>query len=118
MAHFAKLDATNVVLEVLVVDNKDTVDSDEKEVEQIGIDFLKELTGWPFWKKTSINNNIRKNYAHVGFKYDESLDVFYDHVKPFDSWIFNKEVMEWQAPVDQPADIPGVIHMWSELTKV
>lgn len=74
MAHFAKLDENNIVLEVNVVNN-DALDASNEEAS--GITFLTEWSGgYSNWKQTSYNGNIRKNYAGVGYTYDLSRDAF------------------------------------------
>ena len=76
MAHFAELDGNNVVLRVIVVDNKDCSTPDGTEVEAIGAAFCQRLFGGN-WKQTSYNGNFRKNYAGIGYTYDASNDYFY-----------------------------------------
>lgn len=77
MAHFAELDENNVVLRVIVVDNKDTTDDQGVEREEVGINFCKSLFGeHTRWAQTSYNNNIRGKYAIVGDTYDPELDKF------------------------------------------
>jgi hypothetical protein len=61
MAHFAKIGLNNIVTEVLVVANRETMDAQGNEQESIGIEFLKTLTGHETWIQTSYNGNIRKN---------------------------------------------------------
>ena len=75
MAHFAELDANNVVLRVIVVGNKDTSDANGVEKEHIGAAFCERLFGGT-WKQTSYNGNIRKNYAGIGYTYNPSIDAF------------------------------------------
>jgi hypothetical protein len=75
MAHFAELDANNVVLRVIVVGNPDTADANGVEKEYIGAAFCERLLGGT-WKQTSYNGNIRKNYAGIGYTYDAGLDAF------------------------------------------
>jgi hypothetical protein len=73
MAHFAKLDDNNIVIEVNVVDNN-VLTTDE---ETSGIAFLTQWSGgYTNWKQTSYNNNIRYNYAGIGYTYDEVADAF------------------------------------------
>ena len=73
MAHFAQLDENNIVTQVIVVSNEDIKDSDGNESELTGIAFCKSLIGSnTIWKQTSYNANIRKNYAGIGFTYDET----------------------------------------------
>lgn len=74
MAHFAKLDDNNKVLEIHVVANA-ALDSNNEE--QSGIDFLIEWSGgYPYWKQTSYNGSFRYNYAGVGYIYDPIDDAF------------------------------------------
>jgi hypothetical protein len=74
MAHFAKLDENNQVIEVHVVANA-ALDSDNEE--QSGIDFLTNWSGgYPYWKQTSYNSSFRYNYAAVGYTYDPIDDAF------------------------------------------
>jgi hypothetical protein len=75
MAHFAKLDENNVVLQVIVVHNNEMLDSTGVEQEALGQAFCTNLLGGN-WKQTSYNGNIRKNYAGVGFTYNPMLDEF------------------------------------------
>jgi hypothetical protein len=53
MASFAKIGLNNKVIEVLSVNNEVLKDSNGIEQENIGIDFLTKLTGYPVWKQTS-----------------------------------------------------------------
>ena len=112
MAHFAQTE-NNIVTKVIVVDNKDTANEEGIEIEQIGIDFCSNLLGGT-WKQTSYNAKIRKNYAGVGYTYDETLDAFIPP-KPFDSWILDTDKAQWKAPVDYPNDDKK--YSWNEETK-
>ena len=114
MAHFAKLDENNVVLEVNVVNNSDCMDANGVEREEIGIAFLVQWSGgYPYWKQTSYNGNIRKNYAGIGFTYDAERDAFIPP-QPFESWVLNEETCRWDAPTPMPQD--GEMYMWNEET--
>jgi hypothetical protein len=74
MAHFAKLDNNNIVLEVHVVNN-DALDSNNEE--QSGVEFLTQWSnGYTNWKQTSYNGNIRGKYASIGDTYDQVQDIF------------------------------------------
>jgi hypothetical protein len=101
MATFAKLGLNNKVIEVLSVHNNELLDSNGVEQEVNGIDFLTKLTGYPVWKQTSYNNNIRKNHAGIGYTYDEDRDAFIAP-KPYASWILNEDTCLWEAPVALP----------------
>jgi hypothetical protein len=109
MAHFAKLGVGNIVEQVVVVSN------DIATTEQAGVDFLNNLYKTrDVWKQTSYNNNIRKNYAGIGFKYDQTRDAFIAP-KPFNSWILNEDTCQWEAPVAKPDDDQD--YKWNETIK-
>ena len=101
MASFAKIGLNGKVIAVHSVVNEVLHDSNGVEREDIGIDFLTKLHGWAIWKQTSYNNNIRKNYAGIGYKYDQTRDAFISP-KPFNSWILNEDTCRWEAPVAMP----------------
>ena len=85
MAYFAKLGIGNIVETVTAVHN------DIATTEQAGIDFLNNLYNTrDVWKQTSYNGNIRKNFAGVGYSYDQTRDAFIAP-KPYASWILNEE---------------------------
>ena len=113
MAHFAELGQNNVVLRVIVVDNRDTSTPDGTEVEPIGVAFCQRLFGGN-WVKTSYNGNIRKNYAGIGYTYDSGIDAFIPP-KPFPSWVLNQTTAQWEAPVAMPTD--GKRYSWNEQTQ-
>lgn len=112
MAHFAKLDEDNNVIGVHVVNNE-VITVDGVESEQLGIEFLSELHKHIFWKQTSYNGSIRKNYAGIDFTYDSNRDAFIPP-KPWDSWILNETTCQWNAPVAYPLD--GENYLWNEET--
>lgn len=109
MAHFAELDANNVVLRVIVVDNKDTADANGVEKEHIGAAFCERLFGGN-WKQTSYNGNIRKRYAGIGYTYSVAFDAFIPP-QPFPSWTLDVD-RNWQPPVAMPTD--GGRYSWNE----
>ena len=112
MAHFAQLDSNNIVLQVIVVGNKDCLDENGNESEFTGIQFCKSLFGEETnWIQTSYNGNFRKNYAGIGYKYEEKLDAFIPP-KPFESWILNEETCAWESPVPYLDD--GNLYFWNE----
>ena len=111
MAHFAKLE-NNVVTQVIVVSNQDILDEQGQESEQKGIDFCTNLLGGT-WKQTSYNGNFRKNYAGIGYTYDEGRDAFIEP-KPYNSWLLNETSCQWKAPVDYPTDDKK--YTWNEAT--
>lgn len=119
MAHFVKLGMGNKVIQGVVVHN------DVATTEQAGIDFLNNLYKTnDVWKQTSYNTYggehklggtpFRKNFAGLGFKYDESLDAFIPP-RPFTSWTLNEETCLWEAPIARPED--GQDYIWNEDTQ-
>ena len=105
MAHFAQVDENNVVTQVLVVPD---------EQEHRGQDFLAvDLGLGGRWIQTSYNNRIRKQYAGIGYTFDEAADVFVAP-QPFPSWSLD-ENHDWQAPKPRPED--GLVYFWNEETQ-
>ena len=109
MSHFAKLDDNNIVTFVTVGRQED----DGLEAE------LTARTG-DVYRQTSYNTHggvhytdgepsedqtkaLRKNYAGVGFTYDEGRDAFIPP-KPFESWVLDEDTCLWQAPLPYPED--------------
>jgi len=111
MAHFAQLE-NNIVTQVIVVSNQDIVDENGQESEQKGIDFCSNLLGGT-WLQTSYNGRIRKNYAGIGYTYDEGRDAFIAP-KPYNSWLLDETTAQWKAPVDYPTD--DKMYSWDEDT--
>lgn len=120
MAHFAKLDENNIVTFVTVGRQED----DGKEQE------LCDRTG-DVYRQTSYNTQggvhytdgvpsadqskaFRKNYAGIGYTYDEQRDAFIPP-KPFESWLLNEDSCLWEPPVEYPTD--GGLYQWDETTQ-
>jgi hypothetical protein len=98
MAHFAKLGVGNIVEQVIVISN------DVATTEQAGVDFINKIYNTrDVWKQTSYNNNIRKNFAGIGYQYDQTRDAFIAP-KPYTSWILNEQTCNWESPVAKPSD--------------
>ena len=89
MSHWAEIDSNNKVLRVLVGDNNDP-NGDE------GYQWLIDNLGGT-WIKTSYNANIRKNYAGIGYIYDEVRDAFIAP-KPDNATGFNEDTCQWILP--------------------
>ena len=107
MAHFAKLGIGNIVEKVEVVSNNIAT------TEQAGVDFLRNLYNDQNaqWFQTSYNNNIRKNFAGIGYTYDQARDAFIEP-KPYPSWTLNDTTCLWEAPVAYPDDDNN--YSWNE----
>tara|TARA_R100000664_G_C2739119_1_gene127909 strand:- start:925 stop:1275 length:351 start_codon:yes stop_codon:yes gene_type:complete len=109
MASFAKLGLGNIVEKITSVDDSIAT------TEQAGVDFLNNLYHTrDAWKQTYIDGSQRKNYAGIGYWYDENRDAFIAP-KPFDSFILNETTCRWEPPVVKPDD--GQIYNWNENTK-
>jgi len=103
MAHYAFLDENNIVTEVIV--GKDETDTTH-DWEQFYGEFRGQVC-----KRTSYNGNIRKNYAGIGYTYDEQRDAFIPP-QPYPSWTLVEEICQWAAPVAYPTD--GKAYVWDE----
>jgi hypothetical protein len=114
MAHFAKLDENNVVVEVHVVNNDDVLNLPFPASEPVGVQFLTNWSGgYTRWKQTSYNNNFRVRYAGIGDTYDAERDAFIPP-KPFPSWVLNEDTVLYEPPVPYPTD--GKLYDWDEST--
>ena len=113
MAHFAKLGLDSKIIAVIYVNNEVLKDTNGVEKEVNGIEFLTKLYNYPFWKQTSYNTHggvhdnggtpFRKNYAGIGYKYDQTRDAFIAP-KPFNSWLLNESTCRWESPIPLPTD--------------
>ena len=122
MATFAKLDLDNKVIQVVSLHNNELM-VDGVENEQKGIDFLHTIyASNTVWKQTSYNTlgdvhglggtPFRKNYAGIGFTYDEERDAFIPP-QEFPSWTLNEDTCHWEPPVSYPTDGS---YRWNEET--
>ena len=103
MAHFARIDENNIVIDVQVVHNS---------LEHRGADFLSiDLGLGGRWIQTSYNGNFRRRFAGIGYTYDEYSDVFLEP-KPFHSWKLDSD-WKWVAPIAMPEEGE---YYWDELT--
>ena len=123
MATFAKLDSNNIVLEVHSLHNDVLLDGGETEQEIKGINFLKKLYNWDYWKQTSYNTSggvhrlggtpFRKNHAAKGYTYDAGRDAFIAP-QPYASWTLNDDTCLWDPPIPYPDDDNN--YEWNEET--
>ena len=115
MAYYAFLDSNNVVTEVIAGVDENIIQTDTDGT-QVGGNteawetFYGNLRG-QVCKRTSFNASIRKNYASIGYTYDEAKDAFIP-IKPYESWILDEATCLWQAPTPYPTD--GENYKWSE----
>ena len=106
MAHYAYLDENNVVVDVITGRDENDLIAGVTNWE----DYYSEKSGMPV-KRTSYNGNIRKNYAGIGYTYDDQRDAFIPP-KPFDSWVLDEDTCRWKAPKPYPED--GLSYEWNE----
>jgi hypothetical protein len=97
MAHYAFLDDNNIVTEVIT-------GKDENEL----LDGLTPEEWYGNFRgqrciRTSYNGNIRKNFAGIGYTYDEQRDAFIAP-KLYVSWVFNEDTCTWEPPIPYPVD--------------
>jgi len=119
MAHFAELNSSNEVLQVIVISNED-VDAnggdESTQAETFVASIVPYTTGGVAWKQTSYNNNFRKQYAGINYTYDSSKDMFIS-IKPYPSWSLDSND-DWKAPVTYPTvteiNSVGVVISWDE----
>lgn len=112
MSHFAKLDENNMV--VFVTRGRQEDDGKEQELsDRTGDRYVQ--TSYNTRGGVHINGGtpLRKNYAGIGFTYDETRDAFIPP-QPYASWVLNEETCLWESPVPYPAD--GQMYRWDEAT--
>jgi hypothetical protein len=116
MAYFAKLGTGNIVETVISINNAVITDANGVEQEQLGVDFINKLYNTrDVWKQTSYNKTFRKNYAGIGYSYDQQRDAFIEP-KPYNSWILNEDTCNWEAPVIKPTTVleDNQYYSWNE----
>lgn len=99
MAHFAELDHNNIVQRVIVIHNNVLISEDGSEKEHLGIEYCKNFYGGT-WIQTSYNDNFRKMYAGIGYKYIPEEDIFipgnFSSGKEFDEWLYGEKLKDEQ----------------------
>tara|TARA_R110000772_G_scaffold3290_4_gene11862 strand:+ start:276 stop:617 length:342 start_codon:yes stop_codon:yes gene_type:complete len=91
MAHWAEIDDDGLVLRVTVGNNDEPDEGYQWLVDNLG----------GTWVQTSYNRTFRKNYAGIGFTYDETRDAFIPP-QPYASWVLDEDTCLWVAPVPMP----------------
>jgi hypothetical protein len=115
VAHFAKINETNIVTQIVVVNNNDVGNLEFPASEPLGQNFLAIFYGdKSVWRQTSYSGAFRKNFAGIGYFYDEKRDSFIAP-QPYPSWLLNAETCRWQSPVPYPED--GNLYIWDEATQ-
>lgn len=94
MAHYALLNENNIVVKVIVgIDESESINGLTPEEFYGQLQNLKCV-------RTSYNNRIRKQFAGIGYKYDENDDVFIAP-SPYPSWQLDAN-FDWQPPTPKP----------------
>jgi hypothetical protein len=120
MAHYAFLDENNIVTQVIVgVEENELIEGLDPEI------WYGNFKG-QVCKRTSYNTvgnvhlsggtPLRKNFASVGFIYDESWDAF-RAPQPFPSWKLDYETFTWIPPVPYPELNEGDAWRWGEINQ-
>lgn len=116
MAHYALINSDNIVVQVITgideniiqTDTDGTVVGGSSEAWENFYSSLPWFAGL-YCKRTSYNNNIRKQYAGIGFTYDTNVDIFIAP-QPYPSWSLDNN-FDWQPPTPMPTE--GV-WIWNE----
>ena len=117
MAHYAFLDNNNVVTEVITgIDETELIDGLNPEIWYGNFRGQKCVrTSYNTYGGVNTNNvPFRKNYAGIGFTYDEQRNAFIPP-SPFLSWVLNEDTCLWQAPTPMPTN--GKPYSWNEDSK-
>ena len=110
MAHYAFLGADNVVTEVITgIDETELIEGLLPET------WYGNFRG-QLCKRTSYNNNIRYNYAGIGYTYDAARDAFIAP-QPYASWVLDEATCRWTAPVPMPVPNNPPFYVWDEATE-
>jgi hypothetical protein len=113
MAHYAFLDANNIVTEVITgkSEGEDGVDWEQWYGEFRG-QVCKRTSYNTFGGQHPEGKPFRKNYAGIGYTYDAQRNAFIPP-QPFASWVLNEDTCLWDAPVPMPTDEQ---YYWDEAT--
>jgi hypothetical protein len=111
MAHYAILDNNNIVVQVHVGKNEDEGDINWEEY------YGAKRTSFNTSGGIHLNNGtpFRKNYAGIGYTYDEERDAFIPP-QPYASWTLNEDTCLWDSPVAHPSEESsgGNPYVWDE----
>jgi hypothetical protein len=129
MAHYARIDSGNIVVDIQCVNNWDITDANGIEIESKGVEILERVTGKTGWVKCSYNTignkhilggtPFRYNYPSKGDRYDSIKDAFIPQ-KPVDfpSYVFDEVNLIWTNPVPYPTGTPeDKLYIWNEVER-
>jgi hypothetical protein len=116
MAHFAKIDNDNIVLQVLTLDNVNMLNESNVETESVGQAYLEQHNNWPanLWIQASFNTvenkhlnggtPFRGNYPGIGYTWDSTNQIFWPP-KTYGSWVKNTTDARWQSPIGDAPEL-------------
>jgi len=116
MSHFAKIDGDGIVTQVIAIE-KDVLDSGKWGNPNDWVQTSYNTRGGVHYAPNSNDPDggiaLRKNYAGIGYTYDQTRDAFIEP-KSFSSWVLNEDTCKWDAPTPMPDD--GKDYIWDEDT--
>jgi hypothetical protein len=113
MAHFAQVDADNIVTRVIVI-SQENIDSGNWGTPSSWIQTSYNTRGGKHYDQDGVEDSgvaLRYNYAGAGYTYDADKDAFIPP-KPYPSWTLVEATCQWEAPVAYPDD--GKMYRWDE----
>lgn len=124
MANFARLSSLNEVVEIIVINDDDILDSDGNVSETLGQEFCARVLEGRYpedhkWIMCCIDGAMRHKYPGVGWFYSEEYDAFIEP-QPFKSWTLNTQTLEWDPPIPYPDPLTeqqildGYFYSWNE----
>jgi hypothetical protein len=113
MAHFAKIGLNNKIIAVVTINDSVITDEAGIQREDLGIDYLTQLTGWAIWRRTWKDKSQRYNYASKDGTWDENAQAFIPP-KVFDNFILDTNTYTWIPPIPCPDD--GINYVWDDKT--
>ena len=107
MGHFAKIDGSNLVTQVTIIDDDEIRGNGGEYTTEVET-YVGELLGGN-WKQCSHTGRKRVNFPGIGWTYDPIKDAFIppDSLKPYPSWVWDDDICWWKPPVDMPAATTG-----------
>jgi hypothetical protein len=113
MTHFAELQ--NGTVQRVIVAEQDFIDSSAVGDASNWVQTSYNTRGGIHYAPNSNDPDggiaLRKNYAGIGYTYDEGRDAFIPP-KSYDSWILDEPTCTWEAPVPHPNDDNR--YVWNE----
>ena len=103
MANFGKINGSNIVLNILVVDDKTLLDNNGIRNESLGQSFLENLTGWPA-NQWILEDGVRKNPVGIGSEWDATNQIFWPP-QPFATWSKDIAQAKWMSPLGEVPEL-------------